>query len=70
MTGGAPSFTVGIEEEYLLVDRETRALASDPPDNLFEKCEETLDDLVAHEFMRAQIEVNTPVAQTVAEARA
>ena len=27
-----PPFTVGIEEEYLLVDPETRDLASDPPE--------------------------------------
>jgi len=31
MVGGAPTLSVGIEEEYLLVDLETRALATDPP---------------------------------------
>ncbi len=64
-----PPFTVGIEEEYLLVDKETRALASDPPDALFDKCEAALGDLVAHEFMKAQIEINTRVATSVPEAR-
>ena len=26
-----PAFTIGIEEEYLLVDRESRDLATNPP---------------------------------------
>ena len=29
-----PSFTLGVEEEYLLVDKETRSLVIDPPDSL------------------------------------
>ena len=65
----APTFSVGIEEEYLLVDLETRALASDPPNILFEKCTAALGDNVAHEFMRAQIEVNTPPCGSMKEAR-
>ena len=28
MTKTGPQFTIGIEEEYLLVDRETRSLSS------------------------------------------
>ena len=35
-----PSFTLGVEEEYLLVDRETRALVIDPPDTLMEEAVE------------------------------
>ena len=31
MTHIEPSFTIGIEEEYLLVDLETMDLANDPP---------------------------------------
>ena len=27
-----PQFTMGVEEEYLLVDKETRALVADPPE--------------------------------------
>ncbi len=64
-----PTFAVGIEEEYLLVDIQTRALANDPPDAFFEKCSAALGDNVAHEFMRAQIEVNTPPCETVKDAR-
>jgi len=31
MAAGDPSFTVGIGEEYLLVDRRTRDIATEPP---------------------------------------
>lgn len=70
MSGGAPPFTVGIEEEYLLVDRDSRAVADDPPDTLFETCTERLQGRVAHEFLTAQIEVNTNVNDTIDSARA
>jgi len=39
MKHSAPPFTIGIEEEYLLVDRETRALVADPPEGLMQECE-------------------------------
>jgi len=64
-----PSFTVGIEEEYMLVDQETRALAEDPPAAIFEECELRLPNLVKPEFLKAQIESNTPVCKSVPEAR-
>jgi carboxylate-amine ligase len=64
-----PSFTVGIEEEYLLVDRATRGLAKEPPPAMLEECEARIKDLVKPEFLRAQIEVATRVHRTVAEAR-
>ena len=68
MVGVSPSFSVGIEEEYLLVDKETRALASDPPKEFFETCVKRLGAQVAHEFLKSQIEVNTAVARSVPEA--
>ncbi len=64
-----PAFTIGIEEEYLLVDTESRDLLRDPPDRLMRECEEVLGPQVGHEFLRAQVEVGTKVANTVAEAR-
>lgn len=69
-----PSFTVGIEEEYLLVDRQTGALATDPPADMLAECERRLAaqgqaGQVTPEFLRAQIEVQTRVCRTVAEAR-
>ncbi len=54
-----PILTVGLEEEYFLVDLETRNLADNPPAEFMEKCTEKLDDQVSPEFMRSQIEVGT-----------
>jgi len=65
-----PSFTIGIEEEYLLIDRETRNLASDPPAALFQECEDLLGSQVSPEFLRAQIEIGTKVCGSVQEAAA
>ncbi|MEZ5668195.1 MAG: carboxylate-amine ligase [Alphaproteobacteria bacterium] len=61
--------TLGIEEEYLLVDRESRDLLSDPPPALFKACEQRLASQVTPEFLRAQIEVGTPVCRSLTEAR-
>jgi carboxylate-amine ligase len=70
MAAPEPSFTIGIEEEYLLVDKQTRDVASDPPEALFKDCQKRIKGLVTHEFLKAQIEVNTKVAATIPEARA
>lgn len=67
MVYGVPKFSVGIEEEFLLVDLETRGLAKDPPKALFEACSAALGDKVAHEFLRTQIEINSPPCDTVGE---
>jgi len=64
-----PSFTIGIEEEYLLVDRDTRDLAVNPPDELLAECSTRLADLVKPEFMKSQIEVATGICATIDDAR-
>lgn len=64
-----PSFTIGIEEEYLFVDPTTRALVDTPPDALFADCEARLKDLVKPEFLKSQIEVATKVCRDIPEAR-
>ncbi len=64
-----PAFTVGIEEEYLLVDRETRGLVRNPPRGVLDACVERLGEQVTSEFLRAQIEVGTRVCRTITEAR-
>lgn len=64
-----PAFTLGIEEEYLLVDRDTRDLASNPPPELFEAAKEALGERVSPEFLRAQIEVGTGICASLDEAR-
>lgn len=63
-----PDFTIGIEEEYLLVDRDSLALA-DAPEALMEDCKTQLQDQVSPEFLNCQIEIGTKVCRTVAEAR-
>ncbi len=64
-----PAFTLGIEEEYLLVDKATRDLAGDPPASLFEAAQEILPGRVSPEFMRSQIEIGTDICSSLAEAR-
>jgi carboxylate-amine ligase len=63
-----PSFTFGIEEEYHLVDLETRGFAPAPA-ALMEACEAALGKQVAPEFFRSQIEIGTSVWRDFAEAR-
>jgi len=65
-----PTFTVGIEEEYMLVDPETRNLISETPTSMLPRCEELLKGRVSPEFLQCQIEVGTNVCETIAEARA
>jgi glutamate---cysteine ligase / carboxylate-amine ligase len=60
-----PAFTIGIEEEYLLVDRATRDLVREMPPALFRACERALRGQVAREFLKSQIEVETRVHETV-----
>ena len=67
MPSTGPSFTIGIEEEYLLVDKQTRDVASDPPEALFKDCQKRIKGIVAHEFLKAQIEINTEVAANITE---
>ncbi|MEB8386405.1 carboxylate-amine ligase [Rhodobacteraceae bacterium KMM 6894] len=63
-----PPFTIGIEEEYLLVDRDSMALA-EAPQALMDACKSELQDQVSPEFLNCQIEIGTKVCATVAEAR-
>ena len=65
-----PSFSIGIEEEYLLVDRQSRDLVSEPPPALIEAYEIQLSGHFSREFLRTQIEVGTSVCGSIAEARA
>ncbi len=64
-----PSFTIGIEEEYLLIDPATRDLAADPPAELFTACEAEVGSLVRPEFLRSQLEVGTSVCADMGAAR-
>ncbi len=66
-----PSFSVGAEEEYLLVDLKTLDLVSEPPADLMTKCEAALaEGQVSPELLQSQIEVGTTVCKSVSEVRA
>ena len=69
MNTNEPPFTIGVEEEYLLVDKETRGLVVDPPNSWLSECEELLDGQVTTELLQSQIEVGTKVCQNIQEAR-
>lgn len=64
-----PSFSVGVEEEYMVVDRRTRNLIREAPPGLMDECREVLGEQVSPEFLQCQIEVGTPVCASIAEAR-
>jgi carboxylate-amine ligase len=67
-----PDFTIGIEEEYLLVDPLSRDLVSEPPAGVLTECQRTITEDIGNvtpEFLRAQLEVATPVCRSLAECR-
>ena len=65
-----PSWTIGIEEEYLLVDRESGALVPKQPDGLLEKVADLKHGMVARELFSSQIEVATSVCTDMRYLRA
>lgn len=72
MVDTGDEFTVGIEEEYLLIDPETRDLMVDPSEDVLKDCEAAIGPeigAVSPEFLRAQIEVGTAVCRSIGEAR-
>jgi carboxylate-amine ligase len=69
MATNEPAFTIGVEEEYLLVDKETRALVVDQPETLMAEAEEICGSQVTSELLRSQIEIGTKVCRNVQEVR-
>ena len=64
-----PRFTVGIEEEYLLVDPVSRDLISEAPPDMLPECERRLHEQVTPEFLQSQIEVGTRPHHSLRDAR-
>lgn len=63
-------FTIGVEEEFFLVDPVTRDLISQPTEAIFEACERNAGPhRIVHEFLNTQIETNTKVCTSIAELR-
>ena len=63
-----PSFTLGIEEEFQVIDPETRELRSHIAE-MFAEGEKRLKDEIKREMHEAVIEVGTPICSNVTEAR-
>jgi len=70
MPATEPALTIGIEEEYHLVDVNTRALVAEAPPDFIAECEQVLGPQVSPEFLRSQIEIGTRPCRTLGEARA
>ena len=69
MSEESGGYTLGVEEEYQVVDAESRGL--DPRgEAVLERARQTLGEAVVPELRTAQIEVVTPVCRTLAEVRA
>jgi carboxylate-amine ligase len=64
-----PSLTIGIEEEYQIIDPETRELRS-YVQQFLEQGEAVLPDQIRPEFLQSQIEAGTQICKDVDEARA
>ena len=63
--------TLGIEEEFFLVDPETRDLVADPDPAILEECRRNAGAHgVTTEFLRAQVETTSRVCRSVQEVRA
>ena len=65
----APVLSLGLEEEYLLVDPASHDLVAAPAEGFMECCQERLGERVTYEMLQAQVEVGTPVCQDIAAAR-
>lgn len=63
-----PDFTLGIEEEYLIVDRETRDLVREPSPDFLGDCSDAIGTHLAPEFLQCQVEVGTGVHRTARDA--
>lgn len=70
MVATEPELTLGVEEEFFLVDPDSRDLIADPDPGIFEACAAARGmHNVEHEFLRSQIETSTRVCASVAEIR-
>ena len=58
-------FSVGLEEEYLVVNKYNGELIVDPPKNLMRDCKKKLKGQVKPEFLRSQIEVGTKICNSI-----
>ncbi len=69
MATQSEDFTIGVEEEYLIVDPETRGLHS-RAEHILPIAEKALGKDVQLEAQLSQIEIGTPICRTLADVRA
>jgi carboxylate-amine ligase len=62
-------FTYGIEEEFFLVDPDSRDLVANVPREFLRACRARFGERVHEEMQSAQVEIATPVLRSAAEAR-
>ena len=62
------AFTIGVEEEYQIIDLKTRHLHSDAP-AILRRTRTAVGDQATSELYRSQIEIGTPVCRTLGEVR-
>jgi carboxylate-amine ligase len=65
-----PSFTIGIEEEYLIVDQSTLDLVREPSPDFLARCAELTAERSTVEYLQCQVEIGTRPHANTAEARA
>ncbi|HEY1544442.1 MAG TPA: glutamate-cysteine ligase family protein, partial [Xanthobacteraceae bacterium] len=64
------AYTIGIEEEYFLVDAATKTVAAERPEGFFAAVKAALGAQVRGEFLQSQIEAATEPHHDMATARA
>ncbi|MEP7288567.1 MAG: carboxylate-amine ligase [Chloroflexota bacterium] len=64
-----PPLTIGIEEEFMIIDPNTRALTTSVSD-ILEQGRAILGDQIKAEFMQSQVEVGSVICNDIYEARA
>jgi glutamate---cysteine ligase / carboxylate-amine ligase len=66
MAQQAPIFTIGVEEEYQVIDPKTRELSAGV-NRILPKAQELLGDAVQYELALSQIEIATRICHTLAD---
>ena len=65
-----PAWSMGVEEEYLLVDHESGELITEQPTGILEKVTELHHGLVARELFSSQLEIGTGICTDFKHLRA
>jgi glutamate---cysteine ligase / carboxylate-amine ligase len=66
MSPDEEGFTIGVEEEFQIIDPQTYALSADV-DHILSRAREILGEAVQYELILSQVEVATPICYTLAE---